>query len=149
MNTMIIKGNLTGDPELRYTPSGKAKAEFTIADNKRRRNPQTGQWEDAGETVFMRCEAWDAHAENIADTLVKGQKVCAVGSVAQENYETRDGQKRTAYKLKVNDIGVLIPRYGNSQQASQTAQSNAYGENIQWDANNQDNPWENQEVAPF
>lgn len=145
MNTMMITGNLTANPELRYTPSGKAKAEFTIADNKRRRNPQTGQWEDAGETLFMRCEAWDAHAENIANTLTKGQKVYAVGSVKQENYETRDGQKRTAYKLKVNDIGVLIPRYGSQQGSARPA----HGENIQWDANNQDNPWETQETAPF
>ena len=145
MNTMTITGNLTANPELRYTPSGKAKAEFTIADNKRRRNPQTGQWEDAGETLFMRCEAWDAHAENIANTLTKGQKVYAVGSVKQENYETRDGQKRTAYKLKVNDIGVLIPRYGNQQGSARPA----HGENIQWDVNNQANPWETQETAPF
>lgn len=149
MNTMMITGNLTRNPELRYTANGKAKAEFTIADNKRRRNPQTGQWEDTGETLFMQCEAWEAHAENIANTLIKGQKVYAVGSMAQENYETRDGQKRTAYKLKVKDIGVLIPRYGNSQQASQAAQPNAHGENIQWDNPQAGSPWETQEPAPF
>ncbi|MDI9588202.1 MAG: single-stranded DNA-binding protein [Acidobacteriota bacterium] len=149
MNTMTITGNLTADPDLRYTSSGKAKAEFTIADNRRRKNPQTGQWEDAGETLFMRCEAWDAHAENIANTLVKGQKVYAVGSVKQENYETRDGQKRTVYKLKVNDIGVVIPRYANSRQASQAARPDAHSENVQWDNPQAGSPWETQTIAPF
>lgn len=105
-NALVIAGNLTGDPELRFTPSGAAVANFTIAHTPRVKN-SSGDWED-GETVFQRCTVWRSLAENIAESLTKGTRVLAVGRLKARSYETREGEKRNVIELEVDNIGPSL-----------------------------------------
>lgn len=102
-----IVGNLTGDPELRFTPSGAAVANFTVAENHRRFNKQTNEWEDTG-TSFYACSVWREAAENVAESLTKGMQVIASGEVQQEQYERRDGTKGMSVNMTVDDIGPTL-----------------------------------------
>lgn len=104
---MTVCGNLVGDPELRYTPSGHAVAQFTVAQSERVYDRESGEFKD-GRVVFMRCQVWRDYAENVAASLTKGARVVAVGHLIQENYETKDGQKRTGYTLEVLDVGPAL-----------------------------------------
>ena len=107
-NTPItIVGNLTGDPELRYTPSGAAVANFRIASTPRQYNSQTGQWEDA-DGLFLTCNVWREQAENVAESLQKGMRVTVTGNLRQRSYETREGEKRTVYEVEVDDVGPSL-----------------------------------------
>ncbi|MCL2803685.1 MAG: single-stranded DNA-binding protein [Micrococcales bacterium] len=110
---ITVIGNLTGDPELRFTPSGAAVANFTIASTPRVFDRQNQQWRD-GETLFMRCSVWREAAENVAETLVKGTRVIAQGRLTQRSYETRDGEKRTAVELQVDEVGPSL-RYASAK----------------------------------
>src|SRR6516225_477320 len=101
---MTIIGNLTADPELRFTPSGAAVANFTIASTPRKFDANTKEWVD-GDTLFMRCNVWRDAAENVAESLTRGTKVIATGKVKQRNFETREGEKRTVVELDVDEIG--------------------------------------------
>ena len=101
-----IVGTLTADPELRFIPSGKAVANFSIACNERRLNKDTGQWEN-GDATFVRCNIWGEYAENVAESLVKGIKVIAFGSLKQRSYE-KDGVKHTVFELEVEEIGPTL-----------------------------------------
>lgn len=109
MNETVITvvGNLTGDPELRFTPSGAAVANFTIAATPRTFNKQSQQWED-GETLFLRSSAWRELAENIAESITKGTQVIAQGALKQRSYETKEGEKRTSYELDVQNLGPSL-----------------------------------------
>lgn len=108
MDTVItVVGNLTGEPELRFTPSGAAVANFTIASTPRTFNKQTQQWED-GETLFLRSSAWRDLAENVAESLTKGTQVIAQGALKQRSYETKEGEKRTSYELEIQNIGPSL-----------------------------------------
>lgn len=104
--TITIEGNLTADPELRFTPQGAAVASFTIATTPRSYNKQSQSWEE-GETLFMRCSAWRGLAENIAESLTKGMAVIAVGNLKQRSYE-KDGQKRTVVEMDVQNVGPAL-----------------------------------------
>ncbi|NED98666.1 single-stranded DNA-binding protein [Phytoactinopolyspora halotolerans] len=104
---ITIVGNLTDDPELRFTPSGAAVANFTIASTPRTFNRQTNTWED-GEALFMRCSAWRQAAENIAESLQRGMRVVAQGRLRQRSFETQDGQKRTVVEMEVDEIGPSL-----------------------------------------
>ena len=97
-------GNLTADPELRWTPNGTAVANFTLASTPRHYDKQAGEWKDE-EAIFMRCTAWREHAESIAESLTKGMRVIAVGRLKAQSYETKDGAKRTAWELQVDSAG--------------------------------------------
>lgn len=88
--TVTIVGNLTADPELRFTPSGAAVANFTVASTTRLIDKQTNEWKD-GDTVFMRCAVWRQYAENVAESLTRGTRVIATGRLKQRSYETREG----------------------------------------------------------
>lgn len=111
--TIALVGNLTADPELRYTNSGKPLASFSVACNDRYKN-DAGEWVD-GETTFVNVVAWK-HGEAINNTLSKGNRVMVSGHLVQRNYETKDGQKRTAYELKASDVAqIIIDRTGTSQ----------------------------------
>jgi single-strand DNA-binding protein len=101
---VTIIGTLTADPELRYTQSGLAVANFTVASNERRKDPSTGEWVD-GDATFLRCNIWKDHAENAVETLTKGTRVIVVGRLKQRSYETKEGDKRTVYELEVEDVG--------------------------------------------
>lgn len=110
---ITVVGNLTGDPELRFTPSGAAVANFTIASTPRTFNRQTNEWED-GQTLFLRASVWREAAENVAETLTKGMRVVAQGRLKMRPYETKDGEKRTSTELEVDEIGPSL-RYASAK----------------------------------
>ena len=102
-----VVGNLTADPELRFTPSGAAVANFTIASTPRTYDRQAGEWKD-GEALFLRCSLWREAAENVAESLSKGMRVIAQGNLKVRSYETREGEKRTSTELEVQEIGPSL-----------------------------------------
>lgn len=104
---ITVIGNLTGDPELRFTPSGVAVANFTIANTPRTFNKNTNEWVD-GDTLFMRAAIWREAAENVAESLTKGMRVIAQGRLVQRSYDTREGEKRTVVELQVEEIGPSL-----------------------------------------
>lgn len=110
---ITVVGNLTADPELRFTPSGAAVANFTIASTPRTFDRQTNEWKD-GETLFMRCSIWREAAENVAESLTKGMRVVAQGRMVQRSYETQQGEKRTVVEMQVDEIGPSM-RYATAK----------------------------------
>ena len=111
--TITIIGNLTADPELRFTPSGAPVASFTIASTPRTFDRQTNQWKD-GETLFMRCSIWREAAENVAESLTKGTRVIVQGRLVQRSFETREGEKRTVVEMQVDEVGPSL-RYATAK----------------------------------
>lgn len=109
---ITVVGNLTADPELRYTQSGLAVANFTVASTPREFDRATNEWKD-GEALFLRSTIWREPAEHVAASLTKGQHVVVTGTLKQRAYETKEGEKRTSYELDVDDIGVSL-RYGTT-----------------------------------
>lgn len=109
---ITVIGNLTADPELRFTPSGAAVANFTIASTPRIYDRTSGEWKD-GDTLFMRCNLWRDAAEHVAESLTKGTRVIATGRLVQRSYETREGEKRTVVDLQVDEIGPSL-RYATA-----------------------------------
>lgn len=110
---ITVVGNLTSDPELRFTPSGAAVANFTIASTPRTFDKQTGQWVD-GEALFLRCSLWQEAAENTAESLAKGMRVIAQGNLRSRSYETKDSERRTSMELDVQEIGPSL-RFATAQ----------------------------------
>lgn len=110
---ITVVGNLTADPELRFTPSGAAVANFTIASTPRQFDRQSNEWKD-GDTLFMRCSIWREAAENVAESLTKGMRVIAQGRLVQRSYETREGEKRTVVELQVDEVGPSL-RYATAK----------------------------------
>jgi len=108
-----VIGNLTGDPELRFTPSGAAVANFTVASTPRTFDRQSNEWKD-GETLFLRCSIWREAAESVAESLTKGTRVIVQGRLSQRSYETREGEKRTVYELQVDEVGPSL-RYATAK----------------------------------
>ncbi|PXW35968.1 single-stranded DNA-binding protein [Nocardia sp. 348MFTsu5.1] len=110
---ITVVGNLTADPELRFTPSGAAVANFTVASTPRTFDRQSNDWKD-GEALFMRCNIWRDAAENVAESLTKGSRVIVSGRLKQRSYETREGEKRTVVELEVDEIGPSL-RYATAK----------------------------------
>ncbi|GEL19375.1 single-stranded DNA-binding protein [Pseudonocardia asaccharolytica] len=110
---ITVVGNLTADPELRFTPSGAAVANFTVASTPRMFDRQTGEWRD-GEALFLRCNIWRQAAENVAETLTRGMRVIVTGRLRQRSFETREGEKRTVIELEVDEIGPSL-RYATAK----------------------------------
>jgi single-strand DNA-binding protein len=110
---ITVVGNLTADPELRFTPSGAAVANFTVASTPRQFDRQSGEWKD-GEALFMRCNIWRQAAENVAETLTRGSRVIVSGRLKQRSYETREGEKRTVVELEVEEVGPSL-RYATAK----------------------------------
>lgn len=110
---ITVVGNLTADPELRFTQSGAAVANFTIASTPRIFDRQSGEWKD-GEALFLRCSIWRQAAENVAETLTRGARVIAQGRLKQRSFETREGEKRTVVELDVDEIGPSL-RYATAK----------------------------------
>ena len=104
---ITIIGNLTAEPELRFTPSGAAVANFTIASTPRQFDRQSNEWKD-GETLFMRCSVWREAAENVAETLQKGMRVIAQGRLKSRSFDTKEGDRRTVMELDVDEIGPSL-----------------------------------------
>ncbi|MGW6374493.1 single-stranded DNA-binding protein [Rhodococcus sp. NPDC055112] len=104
---ITVIGNLTADPELRFTPAGAAVANFTVASTPRTFDRQSNEWKD-GEALFMRCNIWREAAENVAESLTRGSRVIVSGRLKQRSYETREGEKRTVMELEVDEIGPSL-----------------------------------------
>ncbi len=104
---ITVIGNLTGDPELRFTPSGAAVASFTVASTPRTLDKATNEWKD-GEALFLRCSIWRQAAENVAESLQKGMRVVVQGRLQQRSYDTKEGEKRTVIELQVDEIGPSL-----------------------------------------
>ena len=109
---ITIIGNLTSDPELRFTPSGAAVADFTIASTPRTLDRQTQEWKD-GEALFLRCNVWRQMAEHVAGSLTRGSRVMAQGRLKQRSFETKEGEKRTVVEMEVDEIGPSL-RYATA-----------------------------------
>src|ERR687888_1745711 len=110
---ITVVGNLTADPELRFTPSGAAVASFTIASTPRTFDRNTNEWKD-GEALFLRCSIWRQAAENVAESLQRGMRVVAQGRLQQRSFETREGEKRTVVEMQVDEIGPSL-RYATAK----------------------------------
>lgn len=104
---ITVVGNLTADPELRFTPAGAAVANFTVASTPRTFDRQTNEWKD-GDALFMRCNIWREAAENVAESLTRGARVVVTGRLKQRSYETREGEKRTVVELEVDEVGPSL-----------------------------------------
>ena len=110
---ITVVGNLTNDPELRFTPSGAAVASFTVAASSRYMDKATSEWKDTDPT-YLRCSVWRQYAENVAESLTKGSRVIVTGRLKQRNYETREGEKRTSFEIDVDDVGPAL-RYATAK----------------------------------
>ena len=110
---ITVIGNLTADPELRFTPSGAAVANFTVASTPRTFDRNTNEWKD-GEALFLRCNIWREAAENVAESLTKGTRVIVSGRLKQRSYDDREGQRRTVVELEVDEIGPSL-RYATAK----------------------------------
>jgi single-strand DNA-binding protein len=104
---ITVVGNLTGDPELRFTPSGAAVANFTVASTPRQFDRQTNEWKDQ-ETLFLNCSVWRQAAENAAESLQRGMRVIVTGRLKARSYETREGEKRTVFEIDVEEVGPSL-----------------------------------------
>jgi single-strand DNA-binding protein len=110
---ITIIGNLTNDPELRFTPSGAAVANFTVASTPRTFDKQSNEWKD-GETLFMRCSVWRDAAENVAESLHRGTRVLVSGRLRSRSYETKEGEKRTVVEMEADEVGPSL-RYATAK----------------------------------
>ena len=138
---ITVIGNLTGDPELRFTPSGAAVANFTIASTPRTFDRQTNEWKD-GDTLFLNCSIWRQAAENVAESLQKGMRVVAQGRLKARSYETREGEKRTVMELDVEEVGPSL-KYATAKVTRVTRGGGGGGY-----SGGGDDPWASQPAAP-
>ena len=125
--TITVVGNLTADPELRFTPSGAAVANFTVASTPRIYDRQSGEWKD-GDALFLRCNIWREAAENVAESLTRGARVIVTGRLKQRSFETREGEKRTVVEVEVDEIGPSL-RYATAKvnKASRSGGGGGFG----------------------
>ncbi|RRJ85927.1 single-stranded DNA-binding protein [Gulosibacter macacae] len=133
---ITVVGNLTADPELRYTPNGLAVANFTIASTPRIFDRQSNEWKD-GEVLFLRASVWREFAEHVASSMTKGQRVIAQGKLKQRSYETREGEKRTTFELDVEEIGPSL-RYATAQVTRTSGRGGAGQSHEAWSRSVQD-----------
>ena len=122
---ITVVGNLTADPELRFTPSGAAVASFTVASTPRMLDKATNEWKD-GDAVFMRCSIWRQAAENVAESLQKGMRVIVTGRLKQRSYETREGEKRTVMEMEVDEVGPAL-KYATAKVNKVQRQGGGFG----------------------
>jgi single-strand DNA-binding protein len=119
--TITLVGNLTADPELRFTPSGAAVANFTVASTPRTFDRQTNEWRD-GDAMFLNCAVWRQAAENVAESLQKGMRVIVQGRLRSRSYETREGERRTVFEIDVDEIGPAL-KYATAKVSRNAAGS--------------------------
>jgi single-strand DNA-binding protein len=138
---ITVVGNLTSDPELRYTQNGLAVANFTIASTPRSFDRASNDWKD-GEALFLRASVWREFAEHVAGSLTKGSRVIATGRLKQRSYETKEGEKRTSMELEVDEIGPSL-RYATAQvtRTSSSREGGAVGAGGRGGAPSADEPW--------
>ncbi|MFI5606544.1 single-stranded DNA-binding protein [Amycolatopsis sp. NPDC051903] len=129
---VTVVGNLTADPELRFTANGAAVANFTVASTPRTFDRESGEWKD-GEALFLRCSVWRQPAENVAESLARGARVIVQGRLVQRSFETKEGERRTVVELQVDEIGPSL-RYA-------TAKVNRANRSGPPPADSSDGPW--------
>lgn len=127
-STVTVVGNLTSDPELRFTSSGTAVANFTVASTPRTFDREAGEWRD-GETLFLRCTVWQQSAENMAESLTRGTRVIVAGKLRQRSFETREGDKRTSIELQVDELGVSLRYAPVKVTKTERTRANESGDN--------------------
>ncbi|MEI8259885.1 MAG: single-stranded DNA-binding protein [Actinomycetes bacterium] len=139
--TVTVVGNLTNDPELRFTPSGAAVASFTVASSPRVLDKATNEWKD-GDPLYMRCSVWRQYAENVAETLTKGTRVIVTGRLKQRSYETREGEKRTVVEMDVEDVGPAL-RYATAKvnRVARGEGGGGYSGPTSGGSDSSDDPW--------
>lgn len=142
---ITLVGNLVDAPELRYTPNGAAVANFRVATTPRRYDAQSGQYVD-GEPLFMSCNVWKQHAENVANSLTKGQRVIVTGRLRQRSFETQQGEKRTVFEVEVDEVGPAL-RYATAQVAK--TNSGGGGAPSHWSQQPQQQAQQNLQAAGF
>ena len=137
---ITVVGNLVDDPELRFTPSGAAVANFRIASTPRSFNRQTNEWED-GEALFLSCAVWRQAAENVAESLTRGMRVVVQGRLKARSYETREGEKRTVFEIEVEEVGPSL-KFATAKvtRATRGGGGGGYGGGGQ-QAGGADDPW--------
>jgi single-strand DNA-binding protein len=124
--TITVIGNLTDDPELRFTPSGAAVAKFRVASTPRYMDRASGEWKD-GEPLFLSCTVWRQAAENVTESLQRGARVIVSGRLRQRSYETKEGEKRTVMELEVDEVGPSL-RYATAKvQKMSRSSGGGYG----------------------
>jgi single-strand DNA-binding protein len=133
---ITVVGNITADPELRFTPSGAAVANFTVASTPRTFDKQTNEWKD-GEALFLNCSVWRQAAENAAESLVKGSRVIVSGRLKARSYETREGEKRTVFEIDVDEVGPSL-KYATAKVTKTTRSGSGGGFSA---APAADDPW--------
>ncbi|WP_203568840.1 single-stranded DNA-binding protein [Aestuariimicrobium ganziense] len=121
---ITLVGNLTADPELRFTPSGAAVASFTVASTPRTFDRQTQEWKD-GDAMFLNCSVWRQAAENVTESLQKGMRVIVQGRLKSRSYETREGERRTVFEVEVEEVGPSL-RYATAK-VNRTSSSGSSG----------------------
>ena len=139
---VTIVGNLTNDPELRFTPSGAAVASFTVASTPRVLDKATNEWKD-GEALFMRCSVWRQYAENVAESLTKGSRVIVTGRLKQRSYETREGEKRTVVEMDVDEVGPAL-KYATAKVNKVSRGGGGFGDSgasASTSSGSSDDPW--------
>lgn len=136
---ITVVGNLTDDPELRFTSSGAAVANFTVASTPRFFDKQTNDWKD-GDALFLRCSIWRQAAENVAESLTKGARVIVQGRLKQRSYETREGERRTVYELDVDEVGPSL-RYATAKVSKVTRSGGGFGGGSAPPAAPAEDPW--------
>ncbi|MFN8106373.1 MAG: single-stranded DNA-binding protein [Nocardioidaceae bacterium] len=140
---ITVVGNLVDDPELRFTPSGAAVANFRIASTPRTFDKQSNEWKD-GEALFLSCSIWRQAAENVAESLQKGMRVIVQGRLRQRSYETREGERRSVYELDVEEVGPSL-KYATAQ-VTRAQRGGGGGGNWSGGSNQaaaQPDPWDN------
>ena len=143
---ITIIGNLTADPELRFTPSGAAVANFTVASTPRQFDRQSNEWKD-GETLFMRCSVWRDAAENVAESLARGTRVIVTGRLKSRSYETKEGEKRTVIEMDVDEVGPSM-KYATAK-VNKTSRGGGGGGGFGGDSGGgQQDPWATGGSAP-
>ena len=143
---ITVVGNLVDDPELRFTPSGAAVANFRIASTPRTFDKQTNEWKD-GDALFLSCSVWRQAAENVAESLQKGMRVVVQGRLKQRQYETREGEKRTVVELDVDEVGPSL-KYATAKVTRTTRQGGGGGYSGGGGAGGGDDPWATRGPAP-
>jgi single-strand DNA-binding protein len=128
-NNVTIVGNLTDDPELRFTPQGVAVANFSVAVNRRVRDPQTNEWKD-GDASFFRINCWRQLAENVAESLTRGTRVVVSGTLRQRSWETQEGEKRSVIEIEADEVAPSL-RWATAK-VEKASRGSANGSSDDW-----------------
>ena len=137
--TITMIGNLTNDPELRFTPSGAAVAKFTVASTPHYLDKATNEWKD-GDSLFLNCQIWRQAAENVAESLTRGMRVIVSGRLKQRSYETKEGEKRTVFEVEVDEVGPSL-RNATAKVTKTTRGASSGGFASASEVSSSEDPW--------